>query len=933
MHGRRRELNIGLDLLRGAEAGRGGILLVEGEPGIGKSRILRELSDAAARHRFSLVCDAADKPLDQLPDGLSGPHAASWSAQPLLALSAGVGPGAGGRDGGDAGVSPGPAAAPSTPGRLLIVVDDVHCADPETLRRLDGLLRRTQLSAPLWILARSTMAHRGDAQQLFDRLGRAGAVRMRLAPLDDHAVAAVAADLLDARPAKSLLALAAEADGNPLLLVELLAGLQEEGRVQIDQGSAELVPGELPRRLRGVVYRWVAGLSPGARELLEVGAVLGESFQVDHVAALLGETPAGLLCGIESALAAGILVAGPDALVFRRALVWRAILDGVPAPVRCALHRQAGEFLLQVGSSATDAAAHLISGSRPCSPLSLTRLDAAAGSLLASAPRTAADLAVKSLELTGPVDGERIGRIETAVAALTAATRLSDAEMLAQSALAGPLPGAAETRLHGRLAAVLLHSGRLAEAASEAAQVLSEPGLSGPSRDDAEFAMMLGMSAASQEDPAATTLAEEILADPGQRGDAVVTAALLAQALNRWRESQLSAALDLARLAVRRGRVGPVASLFPRVILVGMLARLGELDEAGRLVSDVREDARQLGLAGQAVSVDFLAARLALLAGRPAEAVAGAEEALGRADQLGAHLFSLDGLATLATVALRSGDLRVAGEQVDRFQARIAEYGVAGGHDLCLITAAQVAEARDGAERSAAQVAALYAAVTSQPAMLVAEASVAAWLVRFALRAQDRAHAGAVSAAADRLAADNPGFGALAAAAAHARGLLRRDPAALRQAATSSCDPWTRASAAEDLSLLLREQKDFAGAALSLEESLTGYERTAALRDARRVRRRLRGLGIRRRHCTYAHRPKSGWESLTDTERSVSALVAQGLTNQKIASEMFLSPHTVAFHLRQVFRKLDIGSRVDLARQLTERSRAEVQPDLVPRPG
>jgi DNA-binding CsgD family transcriptional regulator len=207
---------------------------------------------------------------------------------------------------------------------------------------------------------------------------------------------------------------------------------------------------------------------------------------------------------------------------------------------------------------------------------------------------------------------------------------------------------------------------------------------------------------------------------------------------------------------------------------------------------------------------------------------------------------------------------------------------------------------------------------------------VAAWLVRFALRAQDRAHAGAVSAAADRLAAGNPGFGALAAAAAHARGLLRRDPAALRQAATSSCDPWTRASAAEDLSLLLREQKDFAGATLSLEESLTGYERTAASRDARRVRRRLRGLGIRRRHCTYANRPRSGWESLTDTERSVSALVAQGLTNQKIASEMFLSPHTVAFHLRQVFRKLDIGSRVDLARQLTERSRPGVQPDLMP---
>jgi DNA-binding NarL/FixJ family response regulator len=52
----------------------------------------------------------------------------------------------------------------------------------------------------------------------------------------------------------------------------------------------------------------------------------------------------------------------------------------------------------------------------------------------------------------------------------------------------------------------------------------------------------------------------------------------------------------------------------------------------------------------------------------------------------------------------------------------------------------------------------------------------------------------------------------------------------------------------------------------------------------------------------------------------VSDLVAQGLTNQRIANEMFLSTHTVAFHLRQVFRKLDICSRVDLARVFTERS-------------
>lgn len=926
MRGRRRELNIGLDLLRGAEAGRGGVLLIEGEPGIGKSRILRELSDAAARHRFSLACGAADQSLDQLLEDLPWADFARCSREPV-ATASGTGECAGGRAGWDAAARPCPPAAAGATPRLLIILDDLHCGAPEALRRLDSLLRRPQPSPALWILARNTVTPGRDAEQLFDRLERAGAVRMRLAPLDDQAIAAVAADTIGATPARSLLALAAGAEGNPLLLVELLAGLREEGRVQIERGTAVLLPGELPRRLRGVVHRWVAGLRPGARQLLEVGAVLGESFQVDHVAALLGETPAALLPGIEAVLAAKILVAVPDALVFRQALVRQAILDGVPSPVRHALHRQAGEFLLQAGCSATEAAAHLISGSRPCNPLALARLDAAARSLLPSAPQTAADLAVKALELTGPVDQERIGRMETAVLALTAATRLRDAEVLAHSALAESLPGAAETRLHALLAAVLLHSGRPAAAVCEADRVLREPEVTGTARDDAECALLLGLSAAGQEAPAAVARAEEILADPGQRGDTTVAAALLAQALACWQEGRLPAALELAHLAVRRGRRAPgFACPLPRLILAGMLVKVGELDEAGPLVSALGADARKLRLAGQVASADILAGRLALLAGRPAEAVAAAQAGLRLADSLGAHLLSLVGLATVATVALRSGDLRAAGEQVATFQAHLAEYGPGYGNNLCLITAAQVAEARDGAARSADQVAELYRAVTRRPATLLAEPSAAPWLVRFALGQQDRLRAEAVSAAADRLAAGNESFGMVTAAAAHARGLLRRDAAALRQAATDSRDPWARASAAEDLSLLLIGRQDFAGAARSLERSLAGYDDTAALRDARRVRRRLRGLGIRRRHFTYANRPRSGWDSLTDTERAVSALVAQGLTNQKIANEMFLSTHTVAFHLRQVFRKLDIGSRVDLARLLTERSRAEVRP-------
>ncbi len=58
----------------------------------------------------------------------------------------------------------------------------------------------------------------------------------------------------------------------------------------------------------------------------------------------------------------------------------------------------------------------------------------------------------------------------------------------------------------------------------------------------------------------------------------------------------------------------------------------------------------------------------------------------------------------------------------------------------------------------------------------------------------------------------------------------------------------------------------------------------------------------------------AGWARLTDAERSVAELVAAGYTNREAATTLFLSPHTVDYHLRHIYRKLDIASRIELAR-------------------
>ncbi len=77
------------------------------------------------------------------------------------------------------------------------------------------------------------------------------------------------------------------------------------------------------------------------------------------------------------------------------------------------------------------------------------------------------------------------------------------------------------------------------------------------------------------------------------------------------------------------------------------------------------------------------------------------------------------------------------------------------------------------------------------------------------------------------------------------------------------------------------------------------------------------GNAERRRRTAPSFRATFGWDSLTETERCLADLVAEGLTNKQAAARLFLSRHTIDSHLRHIYRKLDINSRVDLTRLVT----------------
>ena len=122
--------------------------------------------------------------------------------------------------------------------------------------------------------------------------------------------------------------------------------------------------------------------------------------------------------------------------------------------------------------------------------------------------------------------------------------------------------------------------------------------------------------------------------------------------------------------------------------------------------------------------------------------------------------------------------------------------------------------------------------------------------------------------------------------------------------------------ACEDAARLLAQSGRHDEAVALLVEALERHERAGAEAWAGRVRAQLRALGVRPGRRGSRNRPASGWESLTATERAVSLLVAEGMTNGAVARQLYVSPHTVNTHLRHVFAKLGVSNRVALAAEV-----------------
>ncbi len=350
--GRQRELDQIQAAISQLASGRGRALLVEGEPGIGKSALVQAATagaNADGAQVFWGTCDELSSafPLQPLLDAFSSAGAPHATIMELVRGEAA------------ADNRPDPIAvaagqllahvhARCTAAPTILVIDDLQWADPMTVAALRRLTRWLSELPLLLVGIVRPVPRRLDLGALRRTVGPNAL--LRLSGLADAEVAELVERVIGGRPGPRLLGLAAEAAGNPLYVFELLDALKRSGGLTAENDRIEAVSAEAPRSLATAIRDRLGFLRDEVQHILRAASLLGSTFSAAELSLVTGLRIEALVRILDEAILAGALRDGRSGLAFRHPLIRAAIYDGIPDSARDAWHSTAARRLARHGA-------------------------------------------------------------------------------------------------------------------------------------------------------------------------------------------------------------------------------------------------------------------------------------------------------------------------------------------------------------------------------------------------------------------------------------------------------------------------------------------------------------------------------------------------------------------------------------------------------
>lgn len=917
--GRQEEFDTVTAAVRALADGRGQALLVEGEPGIGKTQLAHVLVAQAAELGCQVLCGRADQltadfPLQVLldavgpakaPDGEVPPWpplqetSQPWtSSDPVLVLTERV----------LARIDQLCVVAPT-----VLVVDDLQWADKPSISAWARLVSATSQAALLLVGTCRTTPEWPERSKVRHVVRSHRGTVLELQPLPTSDVAELAAQIAGHSAGPALRQAVSDAGGNPLYVREVVEALLRGGLLVVDEGVVDIVDGRgrPAATLSAAITDRLEFLTPASRETLRVASLLGRGFTVSDLAVITERSALNLLPDLDEAVRAGVLAEAGNELSFRHGLIRDSLYLSMPATLRTALHRDAAKALHSAGAPLERVATQLMSAPESADSWTANWLTLHGAALAARMPVVAEELIAGVLE-QGLVDES--GRADLEHVLVASAFRHRSFEVvtrMTKQLLTGTSSPDRAAELSWMLGYSLLSTGLLDEALTVVADMMSRASSVWSIRLQALYALgMLSNRSPRQ----AHEHAEQVLRATRSQPDGFAAGyAGHALSLAAWQAGQYQLAVDTAGQAL--ADLGDLD--LPELKLL-LLANRTAWSENAQEAKESLHMARTI--AGDEVS-SSMSTNLALAAAGHFYRTGSWDDALSELDIASAVQDTyLDRrhmrLGLAAMIAARRGLL----DDAETCLGHVSPVSEANAFSQIALIYVRLAQVEIQAQKGST--ADLIGLIDD---LLVPDNTDLAsirhrWIVRI-VRAALRAGAEEQASRGVQLASTDAGAereGARRMAARWCEALVNGDVPVLDSCAHYYAEtgyPPLFADASGDAAVACAALGDSAGARRRLTATAEIHQMLSTEHELRRTAAVLRSLGVRMSPPARSPRPTTGWDALTATEQRVAALVAQGLSNPDIAAVLFLSRRTVQTHVSHIMTKLDARSRVEVAVQ------------------